>query len=164
MKAPYKNAIRSKMLIRNAMITLLNKKSLSEISVSDIVKVASINRGTFYNHYSNPTEILKEIQDELMEKLSQGLKNLTKAEGIDELIDVITDHFLKNEKDYKIIINAIPMSLVDNIKKEFIEKINKINDLKILYDLFILNLFKNIAYNWFWYFPNVINIKWDIFL
>ena len=131
MKAPYKNAIRSKMLIRNAMITLLNKKSLSEISVSDIVKVASINRGTFYNHYSNPTEILKEIQDELMEKLSQGLKNLTKAEGIDELIDVITDHFLKNEKDYKIIINAIPMSLVDNIKKEFIEKINKINNYKV---------------------------------
>ena len=131
MKAPYKNATRSKILIRNAMISLLNKKNLSEICVSDIVKVADINRGTFYNHYNNPVEVLKEIQDELMEKLSQGLKNISKSEGIDELISVITDHFLKNEKDYKIIVKAIPMSIVDKIKQEFIEKINKINNHKV---------------------------------
>ena len=92
MKAKYKNAIRSKMLIRNALITLLNKKPLSDISVTDIVKFADINRGTFYNHYSNPLDILEEIKNELMEKLSVVLKNSKNTSSIDDLLDIINSY------------------------------------------------------------------------
>ena len=48
MKKEYRNKIRSKQLIRNAVIELLDKKgSLSSITVSDVVEKANINRGTF---------------------------------------------------------------------------------------------------------------------
>ena len=127
MKAKYKNAIRSKMLIRNALITLLNKKPLSDISVTDIVKFADTNRGTFYNHYSNPLDILEEIKNELMEKLSVVLKNSKNTSSIDDLLDIINSYFLENEKDYKIIVNAIPYSVVEKIKHNFIEEITKID-------------------------------------
>ena len=62
MKATYKNALRSKQLIRQALIALLDKKgSMSEVTVSDICHEANINRGTFYNHYGNTTDVLEEI-------------------------------------------------------------------------------------------------------
>lgn len=65
MKQPYRNSERSKQMIKDALISLLNKKSLSEVTVADIVRTASINRGTFYNHYGNPIEILEEMKQEI---------------------------------------------------------------------------------------------------
>lgn len=127
MKAPYKNAIRSKAMIRKAMLTLLNKKQLSDISVTDIVKLANINRGTFYNHYNNPLEILEEIKNELIQKLSELLASSKTPNSIDDLLDVFNEYFLKNEKDYKTIVKSIPYSFVENIKYSFIQEVSKID-------------------------------------
>ena len=59
MKATYRNSVKSKKLIRSALITLLEKKQdITNITVSDIVKTANINRGTFYNHYNNLIKVI----------------------------------------------------------------------------------------------------------
>ena len=97
MKAPYRNSIRSKKLIREAMIQLLNKKSLTDITVSDIVKTANINRGTFYNHYGNPIDVLEEIKEELMQKLSTTLKISKEKKDVDSFLSIVLEHFKKNE-------------------------------------------------------------------
>lgn len=123
MKAEYRNAKRSKVLIRGAMVKLLETKNLSEVSVADIVRLANINRGTFYNHYCNPVEILEEIRDEIMDKLTDGLKKSALNKDIDSLMDIVIDHFSKNENEYKIIVKAIPMSIIDRMKQEFINQI-----------------------------------------
>lgn len=126
MRATYRNAIRSKQLIREAMITLLNKKSLTEITVSDIVKTADINRGTFYNHYGNPIDVLEEIKEELMQKLSGALMLSKEKKDIDTFLNIVIEHFKKNEEEYRKIIDAIPMSVIDKIKKELINQIARI--------------------------------------
>lgn len=140
MKAPYRNSIRSKELIRNALISLLNQKSLMEISVSDIAKTANINRGTFYNHYNNLSEILEEIKEELMQRFEEGLKNSNKNNKMEGLIEITIDHFEKNEKDYRVIVNAIPSSSIDRIKKEIIEHIYKLDlGIDLLNIYFVVN-------------------------
>lgn len=123
MRATYRNSIRSKQLIREAMISLLNKKSLTEITVSDIVKTADINRGTFYNHYGNPIDVLEEIKEELMQKLSNALKLSKEKNDVDSFINIILEHFKKNDLEYRKIVDAIPMSVIDKMKQEFINKI-----------------------------------------
>ena len=123
MKAPYRNSIRSKKLIREAMIQLLNKKSLTDITVSDIVKTANINRGTFYNHYGNPIDVLEEIKEELMQKLSTTLKISKEKKDVDSFLSIVLEHFKKNELEYRKIIDAIPMSVIDKMKQEFIKEI-----------------------------------------
>ena len=127
MKAPYKNAIRSRKLLREALISLLSKKQISDISVTEIVELAGINRGTFYNHYNNPLDILDEIREELTEKLSLVLSTISKNSNIDELLDKINEYFLENEEDYRVIVKAIPYSAVEKMKHNFIEEITKIN-------------------------------------
>lgn len=140
MRATYRNAIRSKQLIREAMITLLNKKSLTEITVSDIVKTANINRGTFYNHYGNPIEVLEEIKEELMQKLTNALKLSKEKNDVDTFLNTIIEHFRKNEKEYRKIIDAIPMSVIDKMKQELI---NEIETLKPDIDNLSLSLIVN---------------------
>ena len=49
-KAEYRSALRSKKLITDALVELLDEKTLDKITVTDIVKKTDINRGTSYDH------------------------------------------------------------------------------------------------------------------
>lgn len=128
MKAPYRNSIKTKALIRETVIDLLNKnRNIAEITVSDIVKAANINRGTFYNHYSSPIDVLEEMKFELMSEFSEELKMANINKDLDSFVDFIIDHCKKNEKDYKKIIKGIPMSTIIVLKQQFILELRKIN-------------------------------------
>lgn len=141
MKAQYKNAVRSRQLIRKALIELLRKKNdIMSISVSDIVKTANINRGTFYNHYRNPIEVLEEMRDEQVEKFSFALKATQETQDVNAFIDAITNHIRKNEDDYRIMLNAIPISVLDRLKSELIKKIEEFD---VLNDPICVRFFVN---------------------
>lgn len=57
-KAEYRSSLRSKKLITDALVALLDEKPLNRITVTDIVKKADINRGTFYAHYDNVSDVV----------------------------------------------------------------------------------------------------------
>jgi AcrR family transcriptional regulator len=58
-------------LIRQALIKLLLKKELSNITVSELAEIADINRGTFYLHYKDVADLFSQIEDELVEEFSR---------------------------------------------------------------------------------------------
>lgn len=60
-KAEYRSSLRSKKLITDALVALLDEKSLDKITVTDIVKKSDINRGTFYAHYSSVADVVTSI-------------------------------------------------------------------------------------------------------
>ncbi|MEF2291110.1 MULTISPECIES: TetR/AcrR family transcriptional regulator [Virgibacillus] len=41
---------KSKEALKTALIQLMKEKDLQQITITDIVKVADLNRGTFYKH------------------------------------------------------------------------------------------------------------------
>ncbi len=127
MRNTYKNSIRSKRLMREAMLTLLKTKPLNEITVTDIVRVADLNRGTFYNHYNTTIDIIEEMKNELIEKLADGLKTVKKTDDIVVLIDAINEHIKINEEDYRIVVQTIPTAFFDNMKSQIFIKITEIN-------------------------------------
>ncbi len=127
MKATYRNSLRSKELIKNAMIDLLNRKPFSDITVTDIVTTANINRGTFYNHYNNPIDVVEEFKRGLLEKFALEIKKTSNKKDVNSLIDLIVQHLKENEKDYKKIINSIPISIIDDMKKELIIRVRELN-------------------------------------
>ncbi len=47
--------------IRDAFVELLNTKPYSKISVTEICRLAEINRGTFYIHYYDVDDVLDDI-------------------------------------------------------------------------------------------------------
>lgn len=64
-----KRVIRTKKAIRAALFKLLETKDLSAVTITELTQKANVNRRTFYTHYKNITEILKEIEGELEESL-----------------------------------------------------------------------------------------------
>lgn len=127
MKKEYRNKIRSKMLIREAVIELLEKKGdISAVSVSNVVQVANINRGTFYNHYSNVVEVLEELKDEKMQMFLDELKKIATFEDFEMFANNIISYFTENEASFKKIIKGISRTMIDDLKLEFVDEVKKI--------------------------------------
>lgn len=53
--------------MQSALITLLEKKEFINISIMDICQEAEVNRSTFYAHYNNTYDLLKESYDSLIQ-------------------------------------------------------------------------------------------------
>ncbi len=62
----------SKILIREEFIRLLNKKSFNKITITEIVENCELNRNTFYYHYSDLMEVLSEIFEDELAKITSG--------------------------------------------------------------------------------------------
>lgn len=83
-----------------ALITLLAKKDFNYITIKEICKVAGVNRSTFYLHYENTSDLLKEttqyILDKHFEYYSTDTKNISQRfETCDQKDMVfITDKYL----------------------------------------------------------------------
>ena len=52
---------RTRQLLQGALRTLMERKRLDEISVQDIADVATVNRATFYDHYTDKFALLDAI-------------------------------------------------------------------------------------------------------
>ena len=123
----YKNSLRSKKLIREACIELLNKKdNISEITISEVVNLAGISRGTFYNHYNNLSEVGDEIRDELLRTISLTLKDTASKDEIDNFIDTLIEYFKENEMLYKRLTKIVTRPVMDGVKIRFLELIKNI--------------------------------------
>lgn len=75
-KVEYKSAIRSRRLIRQAFVDLMQEKNLEKITVTDIITRADINRGTFYAHYQDTRAVIEQIENEIIEKMLEFLGEL----------------------------------------------------------------------------------------
>lgn len=64
-----RRARRSRKLLKESLLELMRKKAFSEISVRDVTDRADMNRGTFYLHYSGTAELLRSLEEDLMEEL-----------------------------------------------------------------------------------------------
>lgn len=61
-----RNARRSRALIREAYVSLLNEKEPSKITVADIIRRADISRTTFYAHYEDSRAVIEELEREIL--------------------------------------------------------------------------------------------------
>ena len=64
----YRSSIRSRRMIREAFLALLDEKEFGKITVTDITNRADLNRSTFYAHYPDVQGVVEEIQDEIIHK------------------------------------------------------------------------------------------------
>lgn len=56
-----KRSIRTRSVIKKAVMVLLKTKRLEEIGVSEIAKIALISRNSFYTHYTSVPSVLDDI-------------------------------------------------------------------------------------------------------
>lgn len=65
----------SKILLKNALTDILKEKgSVNKVSVRELCERAQLNRSTFYAHYSEPKELLNEIENDLLQSTREHLE------------------------------------------------------------------------------------------
>ena len=68
-KAIDPRVLRSRRMLMEALSSLLKKKRFEEISVQDIAEEATLNRNTFYLHYTDKTVLLNALTESRFQKL-----------------------------------------------------------------------------------------------
>ncbi|HVI41382.1 MAG TPA: TetR/AcrR family transcriptional regulator, partial [Anaerovoracaceae bacterium] len=66
--------VRSKKLIREAFIDLIEEKGYKNITIKEISKKAMVNRKTFYNHYDSVDALFADILRTTMDLLLEDLR------------------------------------------------------------------------------------------
>jgi AcrR family transcriptional regulator len=62
--------VRTRKMLRDAMITLAIQKGFATVTVNDIVELAMVNRATFYRHYQDKYDLVESYLDELYTELN----------------------------------------------------------------------------------------------
>ncbi|ANC77378.1 hypothetical protein ABE65_011425 [Fictibacillus phosphorivorans] len=69
--------IRTKKLVREAFLELINQKGFTAITVQDIADAATIGRGTFYLHYKDKYDLLDQLTEQTLTRLSDLIQPST---------------------------------------------------------------------------------------
>ena len=125
--------VKSKKSLMSALIGLMGKKKLEELTISEICQEADVNRNTFYSHYSSVRELFEEMNGKYMEALFASAKVFDEPNDstIKNLVNVL-DKMKEKGNLTKIIFsesNSIkhlntllqilfPTSIIDNLKIE----------------------------------------------
>lgn len=124
-----------------ALITLLEKKDFEYITIKEICEVAGVNRSTFYLHYENTSDLLKETTRYIINKhLSYYSTELTS----------ITLHFEKHSKNELVFITAeylTPyLSFIKNNQRLFKVAINQFDSMNFseVYENMFVHIFNPI--------------------
>ena len=120
----------TKDLIRKEFIKLLNKKKLHNITVTELAKACNIERKTFYYHYDNLTELVKEIFDEELDIVIEEFnETLSWEESFISAAKFILDNkkMVKHiyESDYRIDLEKYIFSISGEIMKKYVERVAK---------------------------------------
>ncbi|MDU7150923.1 MAG: TetR/AcrR family transcriptional regulator C-terminal domain-containing protein [Peptoniphilus grossensis] len=115
----------TKDLIRKEFIRLLNKKKLHNITVTELAKACNIERKTFYYHYDNLTELVKEIFDE---ELDRVIEEFNETLSWEESFILVAKFIFDNKKvvkhiyesDYRIDLEKYIFSISGEIMRKYV--------------------------------------------
>lgn len=58
------------MILRQSLLELLQTKPVAKITVTEVCERANINRATFYAHYTDPSDLMRSIENELIDGIT----------------------------------------------------------------------------------------------
>ena len=94
----------TKEMFHRALLNLMETKPINKITIKELCEAASLNRGTFYLHYTEPQDILFEIEDSFIEENMSFLTSYLSPEHDTDLMSLMFSNVLKNQDIYRLII------------------------------------------------------------
>lgn len=74
-------AKKSANLLVHATITLANQKNFNEISISELQRVSSVSRSTFYRLFDTPVDVLAYACEQMMADAEEEINRVTDADA-----------------------------------------------------------------------------------
>lgn len=148
----------TRMALEDSLIELMTKKPISKITIKELCENADINRTTFYSHYSDQYDLLRQIEDDALswaKEAISGVQDIKSMQEIKNIIEKILEYFADDHKHIQVL-----MSEQGNIdfQKQLITLIydycgiipfaSENTDAQELYFVFIVNGSVGLIQNW----------------
>lgn len=85
----YKTIKKTKVMLINALVDLMGKKSIDDLTITEIADHAQVGRRTFYRHFQKKEEILIEYIKILLDEFIRGVQE----NGIKDSDEIIREFF-----------------------------------------------------------------------
>lgn len=105
----------TKKVIKDTLITLLEEKEINKITVSEICKIADINRATFYRYYLDVYDLLDKIEEEFVDTLKTANESMDNGYTVYSFTKPMLSVFLDNKKLVKILFSNKNYSFLEEI-------------------------------------------------
>lgn len=119
--------------MHEALFRLLEKKEFSDISIMELCAEAGVNRSTFYSHYDNTCDLIKDAyRERLQEFFKSYSKSLEDIADLDaaESIFISPDYLMpylafvkENKQFFKVYMNNLQSFDADDVYTFLIEKV-----------------------------------------
>jgi AcrR family transcriptional regulator len=111
--------LRTKRLLREALMALMLEKDYTDITLQDITDRADVSRTTFYLHYQTKDELLYKSMEDLYNEMFHTVKSATREEVLKGELDWATDstdfkHVADNAGFYRVVLGekGVPSFIV----------------------------------------------------
>ena len=121
---------KTKQQLRQSLTALLKEKRIENITVRELAELADINRGTFYLHYKDAFDLLRQIEDELLDELETVLAKYQPGEIRQNGVRIFTDIYQLAQKNSEL----VTILLGEHGELNFVTRPNKILRDKCLHD------------------------------
>jgi AcrR family transcriptional regulator len=98
----------TKRALRESLIELMESKSILRITIKDICDLADISRSTFYTHYDDQYDLLRQIEEETISYFEEVLKKYDRKRskrGIIEMIEEILQYIICNSNSIQVLMS-----------------------------------------------------------
>ena len=119
------SSIKTKKLIRSTFAELIKEnQELNKVTVSELVRRADINRGTFYNHYDSIYDVAEEVESEVIKVLFEDNKDLNSINDIYNYLDNVITYLKENEDIYRLLLSSKePLHFLEKLNHSILDKL-----------------------------------------
>lgn len=104
---------KSREAIFDAFVKLLSQKSLSKITVGEIIELADVGRATFYAHFETKDYLVKELCEELfchifdsIDDNTQNHKHIFECNAPDSVYLHLFEHLQRNDNNILVLLSC----------------------------------------------------------
>ena len=97
----------TRQVLKESLMELMQDKPIDKISIKAICELADINRSTFYTHYTDQYELLRQIEEDLLSDINAYLDdyNFTQYEAQSiQIMSRIFEYILENSRSCQVLL------------------------------------------------------------
>lgn len=117
--------------IKVCFISLLKKKPLDDITITELCEMRDINRATFYKYYENQYDLLEKLEHEYIQEILNAIDE-SDSQGFPMLVRPIIEKVKSTQEYFSVLIS-------DNSDSNFREKVFNLcyqENMKIIDNIF----------------------------
>jgi len=91
----------TRMVLRESLMSLMEQKDIAKITIKELCQRADVNRSTFYAYYRDQYDLLRQVEDEILDELNANLTGFDVNDSHEtfRILEKIF-HFIQDNSDF----------------------------------------------------------------